>query len=131
MSDVSVSALCRMGVESTMHNAFVTSYGWLSLQPPDWRYCLTRQIEERDRLNDPYHSGPAPAFVKWVASVQLPALAHQPFYKKQFLQRIAELEQQLYNLEHQIRLGRLDLEPDAHDCRVEIAWLDDMVQVAV
>ena len=82
-------------------------------------------------MDDRHHSGPAPAFLKWVASVQLPALAHQPHYKNQFLQLITELEQQLYNLQQQIRLGRLDLEPDAHDCRVEIAWLDDMLQVAV
>ena len=47
-------------------------YGWLHLQPGDWRAPLDRQIEERDRLHDITHSGPAPAFVACVDEQQMP-----------------------------------------------------------
>ena len=47
-------------------------YGWLHLQPGDWRATLDRQIEERDRLDDITHSGPAPAFVACVDEQQMP-----------------------------------------------------------
>jgi len=47
-------------------------YGWLHLQPGDWGATLDRQIEERDRLDDISHSGPAPAFVACVDEQQMP-----------------------------------------------------------
>ena len=104
-------------------------YGWLHLQPADWRESLQRQIEERDRLNDPNHSGPAPAFLVWVDEVQMPALAQRPQYRQQFADRVAELLMQLAGLQHQIAGGRLDLEPAANACRGEIDWLSALVEV--
>ena len=105
------------------------SHGWLHLQPQDWRATLQRQVEARDRLDDINHSGPAPEFITWVDEVQMPMLARQPHYQRQFLDRIAELEQQAANLEPQIAGGRLDLEPAAGIHRREIQQLTDLMQV--
>jgi hypothetical protein len=101
----------------------------LHLQPQDWRQSLQRQIEERDRLNDPHHSGPPPEWCRWVDEVQMPMLARQPHYQRQFLDRITELEVLLINLEHSISQGRLDLEPAAGIHRREIQQLTDLMQV--
>jgi hypothetical protein len=92
---------------------------------------LQRQIEERDRLNDPHHSGPAPAFLTWVAEQQLPALARHQHYRNQFHDRIAELQLRLANLQKQIDGGRLDLEPMAGITRREIRELQDLMSAEV
>jgi hypothetical protein len=99
------------------------------LQPGDWRATLQRQIEARDRLDDPHHSGPAPAFVAWVNEIQLPALAQRPQYAQQFRDRVAELEMKLANLEREVGNGRLDLEPAAGMVRREINWITELVAV--
>ena len=104
-------------------------YGWLHLQPADWRESLQRQIEERDRLNDPNHSGPAPAFLVWVREVQMPALAQRAQYLQQFADRGQELLLKLAGLQHQVSAGRLDLEPAAGICRREIDWITALVEV--
>jgi len=104
-------------------------YGWLHLQPADWRQSLQQQCESRDRLNDPHHSGPPPEWCRWVDEVQMPMLARQPHYQRQFLDRITELEVLLINLEHSISQGRLDLEPAAGIHRREIQQLTDLMQV--
>ncbi len=105
------------------------SHGWLSLQPQDWRHTLQRQVEARDRLGNPEHSGPAPEFIQWVNEQQMPMLARRPEYAQQFLARIAELEMLLINLEHSISQGRLDLEPAAGIHRREIKQLTDLIGV--
>jgi hypothetical protein len=101
----------------------------LHLQPQDWRQSLQRQIEERDRLNDPHHSGPPPEWCRWCDEQQMPMLAQRPEYAQQFLARIAELEMLLINLEHAINQGRLDLEPAAGIHRKEIRELTALMQV--
>lgn len=106
-------------------------YGWLYLQPADWRSCLDRQISERDALDDINHSGPAPAWVQWVDSEQMPRLAQQQGYAKQFQDRLTELQLRLSNLERDIAGGRLDLEPHAGLTRREIKWLTGLMEVAV
>ena len=90
---------------------------------------MQRQVEARDRLGNPDHSGPAPEFIAWVNEIQLPGLARQPEYAQQFRDRIAELEILLANLEHSICLGRLDLEPAAGIHRREIKQLTDLIGV--
>jgi hypothetical protein len=90
---------------------------------------LQRQIEARDCLDDINHSGPAPEFIRWVDEVQMPMLARQPHYQRQFLDRINELKAQLINLEHAINQGRLDLEPAAGSHRREIQELTVLVEV--
>jgi hypothetical protein len=92
---------------------------------------LQRQIEERDRLDDINHSGPAPAFLTWVAEQQIPALARQQYYRNQFHDRIAELQLRLGNLQQQIDGGRLDLEPMAGITRREIRELQDLMAAEV
>ena len=103
------------------------SRGWLHLQPADWRATLQRQVEERDRLDDINHSGPAPAFLAWVDEQQMPQLSRQPHYRRQVDDRITELQMQLANLERQIAGGRLDLEPAAGICRLEIKQLEALI----
>ena len=104
-------------------------YGWLHLQPADWRQSLQRQVEERDRLNDPTRSGPPPEWCWWVDEVQIPRLAQRPEYKRQLADRSAELEMKLANLEREIGNGRLDLEPAAGMVRREINWITALVEV--
>ena len=103
--------------------------GWLHLQPSDWRATLQKQVEERDRLNDPNHSGPAPAFLVWVREVQMPALAQRAQYRQQFADRGQELLLKLAGLQHQVSAGRLDLEPAANACRGEIDWITALAEV--
>jgi hypothetical protein len=102
--------------------------GWLHLQPQDWRATLQRQVEARDRLGNPEHSGPAPEFIAWVDEIQLPGLARHPHYRPQFEARVNELQAQLINLEHAINQGRLDLEPAAGIRRREIKQLAALVE---
>ena len=90
---------------------------------------MQRQIEERDRLNNPHHSGPPPEWCRWVDEVQMPRLATRPQYQQQFSDRVAELLLKLAGLQHQIAGGRLDLEPAAESCRREIDWLTDLAEV--
>ena len=103
--------------------------GWLHLQPADWRATLQRQVEARDRLGNPDHSGPAPEFIAWVNEIQLPGLARRPEYAQQFRDRIAELEMLLANLEQQVAGGRLDLQPAAGIHRSELQQLTALVEV--
>ena len=104
-------------------------YGWLHLQPGDWRQSLQRQIEERDRLNDQTRSGPPPEWCRWCDEVQIPRLAQRPQYAQQFRDRLTELEMKLANLEREISNGRLDLEPAACTVRREINWINELVAV--
>jgi hypothetical protein len=103
--------------------------GWLHLQPQDWRHTLQRQVEARDQLGNPDHSGPAPEFIAWVNEQQMPMLARQPHYRPQFEARINELQAQLINLEHAINQGRLDLQPAAGIHRREIRELTALTGV--
>ena len=102
-------------------------HGWLHLQPGDWRATLDRQIEERDRLDDISHSGPAPSFVQWCDEEQMPKLAQHPRYHQQFQARITELQLKLSNLERDIAGGRLDLEPAAGIARKELRWIEGLM----
>ena len=104
-------------------------YGWLHLQPADWRESLQKQCESRDRLNDPNHSGPPAEWCRWVDEVQMPRLARRPEYAQQLRARITELEMLLANLEQQVAGGRLDLEPAAGIHRREIKQLTALMQV--
>ena len=68
--------------------------GWLRLTGNDYRITMDRLLLERDRLNDPNHVGPAPAFMAWVVDEQLPALARVPFYRQQIEAHLEGLQQQ-------------------------------------
>ena len=62
------------------------SQGWLKLKPVDWGRSLEALLNERDKLADPTHSGPAPGYLTWVAEVEMPRLrqSNDPFYARQF-----------------------------------------------
>ena len=104
-------------------------YGWLHLQPADWRASYQRQIEERDRMNDPHHSGPPPEWCRWCDEQQMPRLATRPEYRQQFADRGQELLLKLAGLQHQVDGGRLDLEPAAGMVRREINWINELTAV--
>lgn len=103
--------------------------GWLFLEPRDYSRSMDRLLLERDRLDDPRHSGPAPAYLAWVWGEELPAMAQQPRYRAQLLARIAELQMLLANIEQQIADGRLDLQPAAGIHRREIKQLTELMGV--
>lgn len=102
------------------------THGWLWLARPEWNATMTKLIQERDRLADPEHVGPAPAFTEWVEQKQLPQLAVR--YRKQFEQRIADLMMQLQNRQTEIERGRLDLQPEAAQLAKEITKLSELLQ---
>ena len=103
-------------------------YGaYLYLQPGDWRETLQRQIDERDRLDDLNHTGPAPAFEEWVHQQQIPALAQQQHYRPQFEARLDHLHFRLSNLQAEINAGRLDLQPQADEMQAEINHLQELL----
>lgn len=103
--------------------------GWLFLEPRDYSRSMDRLLLERDLLDDINHSGPAPAYLEWVWDEELPAIAQQPRYRTQFLERIAELEWQAANLDQQINAGRLDLATAAGRYRAEIKRIQTLLLV--
>jgi hypothetical protein len=77
--------------------------GWLAMTREDYRRTFDRLIQERDRLNDPEHVGPAPAFIDWCWNQDLPALASSMFYRNQLEQRMEHLDERTEILERRIR----------------------------
>jgi hypothetical protein len=86
--------------------------GWLAMTREDYRRAFDKLIFERDLLNDPEHSGPAPAFIDWCWNQELPALASAPFYRNQLEQRLEHLDERTESLERRIRdlAGSVQLE---------------------
>ena len=76
--------------------------GWLRLQARDYSRSLDRLLLERDKLNDPNHSGPAPAYLHWVTTEELPQLARHPFYQQQIQQHLQDLAPRGDALQRQI-----------------------------
>ena len=97
---------------------------FLYLAAPEWRRTLERQIIERDRLNDPNHVGPTPAFADWVLREQLPRLAAESWYRSQFEQQIERLQRKLASLNGDIAAGHLHLQPQADSTAAEIKQLE-------
>jgi|AACY02.2.fsa_nt_gi hypothetical protein len=87
--------------------------GWLSMAQPDYRRTFDKLIEERDRLNDPSHSGPAPAYHRWVWREELPELAKIPFYRNQFRDHVATLDERITDLEDRIQRAAGQLQNEA------------------
>jgi hypothetical protein len=52
--------------------------GWLRLEAADYSRSLDRLLAERDALADATHSGPAPAYLRWVWEQELPASPPNP-----------------------------------------------------
>lgn len=77
--------------------------GWLKLEGRDYQSTLDKLIEERDREDNPENSGPAPAFIDWVWSQQLPVLAQRPFYRQQIMDAIDAKQDRINVLERQIK----------------------------
>ena len=105
--------------------------GWLHLQGHDYSRSLDRLLLERDRLDDPQHSGPSPSYLAWVWAEELPALVQQQHYRNQVHDRIADLGQQLSKLQETIAKGRLDIEPAAGRLRREIKQLQALLSAEV
>jgi hypothetical protein len=101
--------------------------GYLYLEAAEWRRTLERQIIERDRLNDPNHVGPTPAFTDWVLREQLPQLAAKPWYRKQFEQQLERLQRKLVSLNGDIAAGHLSLRPQADAIAGEIKQLEELL----
>ena len=93
--------------------------GWLSLAGPDYRRTFDRLIQERDRLNDPTRSEPAPAYVDWVWREELPELARTPFYQHQFRDHLETLDDRITDLEDRIQRSAGQLQDQAARLSVE------------
>jgi hypothetical protein len=103
------------------------SEGWLFLQARDYSRSLDRLLLERDRLDDPAHTGPAPAYLTWVWAEELPALVQQQHYRNQVHDRIAELDHKHTETLRAIRRGALDLQPAAGQLRRQIKRLQELL----
>lgn len=101
------------------------TFGWLWLPRAEWSRTLERCLQERDKLDDPKHSGQPPAFVAWVKEHQMPELAKR--YRKQFDDRIESLQMLLANVQASIAGGRLDRQHEADQLSAEIKWLSELV----
>lgn len=93
--------------------------GWLSLAGPDYRRTFDRLIQERDRLNDPTHSEPAPDYVAWVWREELPELARIPFYQHQFREHLETLDERIEDLTERIQRSAGQLQDEAARLSVE------------
>lgn len=93
--------------------------GWLSLAPPDYRRTFDRLLQERDLLNDPNHSEPAPGYRRWVWSCELPQLVRVPFYERQFREHIETLDERIEELSDRIQRLAGGLQDEAARLSVE------------
>lgn len=103
--------------------------GWLRLQARDYSRSLDRLLLERDKLNDPNHSGPAPAYLHWVVTEELPQLARHPFYQQQIQQRLQELQDTRLRLGDQITMQAGALLEQQAAVEVEHQQLAALVEV--
>lgn len=93
--------------------------GWLKLQGRDYQRTLDKLIECRDRDDNPEHSGPAPAFIDWVWTEQLPRLASDPFYRSQINDEIDRKGDRVLLLEQQITRQAGSLQEEARCIAIE------------
>jgi len=87
--------------------------GWLSLEGPDYRRTFDKLIQERDRLNDPSHSGPAPEYQRWVEEEELPLLLRRDFYRRQAETHLAVLDDRIEDLTDRIQRAAGQLQSEA------------------
>ncbi len=76
--------------------------GWLRLEARDYSRSLDRLLLERDRLDDPNHSGPAQAYLDWMLREELPQLAQHPRYREQIEAHVDDLVSKQAQLAQQI-----------------------------
>lgn len=89
------------------------THGWLRLERHDYRRSLDRLCEERDRLNDPSRSEPAPEYHRWVEQEELPQLLRRDFYKRQAETHLAVLDDRIEELSVRIQRAAGQLQSEA------------------
>ena len=95
------------------------THGWLRLERHDYRRSLDRLCEERDRLNDPSRSEPAPEYHRWVEQEELPQLLRRDFYKRQAETHLAVLDDRIEELTERIQRTAGQLQDEAARLSVE------------
>ena len=102
--------------------------GWLRLEPGDYSRSLDRLLQERDADSEPNRSGPAPGYLNWVWTTELPGLLQHPRYRQQFIDRLAELSDKDLELAKQFQMlvGSLSDERDA--IATELQQLREVLQ---
>ena len=95
--------------------------GWLRLEARDYSRTMDRLLLERDKLAAPNWTGPAPAYLEWVAQEELPGLARNPYYRQQ-------IEAHSLDLQRQAESVRADLDRQAPDLLEQLRALEADVQ---
>lgn len=102
--------------------------GWLRLEAADYSRSLDRLLAERDALADASHSGPAPAYLRWVWEQELPALAQDPRYRQQINAHLQALHQKTEDLSEMIEKIAGGLLSDQADTEREITDLQTVLE---
>lgn len=102
---------------------------YLYLAPGDWRHCLEKQITFRDAhlIEHPHYSGVVPAFARWVNEVQLPQLAANPWYRRQFSDRLERRRVDLERVMASISDGHAYKQAESDQISAEIAQLEELL----
>ena len=95
------------------------THGWLRLERHDYRRSLDKLCEERDRMNDPSRSEPAPAYHRWVEQEELPLLLKRNFYRLQAETHLAVLDERIEELSVRIQRQAGALQEEAARLSVE------------
>jgi hypothetical protein len=95
--------------------------GWLRLEARDYSRTMDRLLSERDKLADINWTGPAPAYLEWVAEVELPELARRDYYRQQMQEHSLDLQRQAESV-------RADLNRQAPDLLEQLRVLEADVQ---
>ncbi len=104
--------------------------GWLRLEAADYSRSLDRLLAERDALADATHSGPAPAYLRWVWEQELPALAQEPRYRQQINAHVQALQQKSEDLAEMIEKIAGGLLSDQAETEREMADLQAVLEGA-
>lgn len=102
--------------------------GWLRLEARDYSRSLDRLLLERDKLNDPSHSGPAPEYLRWVLEVELPELARRPYYREQIEAHLADLQRQEESLQADLSRQAPDLAGRLRALEADVARLQEVMR---
>ena len=102
--------------------------GFLRLEARDYSRSLDHLLRFRDSDDDPTRTGPAPAYITWMWSEELPALLRKQSYRDQMAEHCAELARKSEAIGDDIQSlvgSRLEEQADADQLRAQLTALLD------